>query len=252
MRLAVNNVVVSEEAVNLESARVEAGGIAAKRQEAARRLTIRELLRQRAETIGVASGDEFDVAIDALLAAEVRVPAADDPTCRRYFEANRHRFHAAVEIELRHILLAAAPDDPRARARARDTAESLIATLYASPARFAELAARHSRCPSADRDGYLGVISRGHTVPELEAVVLRLPPGLVRRPVESRYGFHVVEILARTGGEPLAYEAVAHLIADYLSECAWRRAVSQYIGRLAADAKVEGIDLQAPDSPPVQ
>lgn len=252
MRVAVNHVIVSDEAINLESAYVEEGTIESKRREAARRLAVRELLRQRAETIGIATADRIDAAIDELLAREVSLPRADDAACRRYFEANRDRFHTPEEIELRHILIAAAPDDPGERVRARDTAESLIAALQAAPSRFAELAARHSRCPSASRGGHLGVIGRGQTVPELENVIRRLPPGLGPRPIETRYGFHVVEVLARAGGEPLAYEDVRHLIADYLAERSWRRAVSQYIGQLAAGAEIEGVDLEAADSPLVQ
>lgn len=252
MPVVVNGIVVAEEAINLESAHVERGTIEGKRREAARRLAVRELLRQRAEAIGIATRERLDAAIDELLAAEVPVPAADDDACRRYFEANRERFRAPEEIELRHILLAAPPDDPAERLRARDAAEALIAALREAPARFAELAARHSRCPSAKRGGHLGVVRRGQTVPELEAVVRRLPPGLAGRPIETRYGFHIVEILARAGGEPLAYEDVRPLIAGYLHERAWRRAVSQYIGRLAACAEIEGADIEAPDSPLVQ
>lgn len=250
--VVVNGVAVPEEAINLESAYVEEGAIEEKRQEAARRLVICELLRQRAEAIGIETQGRVDAAIDELLAAEVPVPQADDAACRRYFEANRDRFRTPDEIELRHILLPAAPDAPSERTQARDRAEELVALLRKAPARFPELAGRHSRCPSAAAGGHLGVIGRGQTVPELEKVVLRLPVGLAERPIETRYGFHVVEILGRAGGIPLAYDNVRHLIADYLRERSWRRAVSQYVGQLAARAEIEGVDLQVPDSMLVQ
>lgn len=248
----VNRVLIPDEQINLESGHVEEGTIDEKRAEAARRLAIRELLRQRAKTIGIETQDRLDEAIDELLDREVPIPDADEEACRRYFEANRDRFRSPEEIELRHILLAAAPDDAQGRTRMRDTAEELVAALRRAPERFAELAAEHSRCPSADAGGHLGVVSRGQTVPELENVVLRLPVGLAERPVETRYGFHVVEVLARAGGEPLAYEDVRHMIADYLHERSWRRAVSQYLEVLIADAEISGIDLEASDSPLMQ
>lgn len=252
MHVSVNGVVVPAETINLESAYVEEGTIEEKRQEAARRLAVRELLRQRAEARGIDTVDRIDTAIDELLGVEVCVPEPDDAACRRYFEGNRVRFRTPLEIELRHILLAAPPDDAGERLRARDAAEALIAELRAQPERFAQLAAEHSRCRSAGQGGYLGVVTRGQTVPELEAVLSRLPCGLAQRPVETRYGFHVVEVLGRAGGEPLAFEDVRHLIAGYLRERAWRRAVSQYVGRLAAHAEIEGAELEAPDSPLVQ
>lgn len=252
MFVLVNRVVVPEEAVRHEAAYVESGSIDQKHAEAARTLAVRELLRQRADTVGIVTEDRVDAAIDELLERELGVPEADEDACRRYFESNRERFRTPEEIELRHILLAAAPDDPAARASQRDRADTLVATLRAEPGRFGELAGRHSDCPSADQGGHLGVVGRGQTVPELEQVVLRLPPGLAERPVETRYGFHVLEVLGRAGGEPLAYEDVRAMIADYLRERSWRRAVSQYIGQLAADAELEGVELEVPDSPLVQ
>jgi peptidyl-prolyl cis-trans isomerase C len=117
--------------------------------------------------------------------------------------------------------------------------------------REAKLAARIEH-PNVVNIYDYGLLGRGQTVPEFEDVVLRLEPGLARRPVETRYGFHVVEVVAREGGEPLSYEQVNHLIADYIRERSWRRAVSQYIGQLAADAEIEGVELDVPDSPLVQ
>lgn len=248
----VNRVLIPDEQINLESGYIEEGTIDEKRAEAARRLAIRELLRQRAKVLGIQIQNRLDEAIDELLDREVTIPEADEDTCRRYFESNHDRFRSPEEVEMRHILLAAAPDDAQQRTAMRDAAENLVATLKQMPERFAEMAAEHSRCPSADAGGHLGVVSRGQTVPELENVVLRLPVGLAERPVETRYGFHVVEVLARAGGEPLAYEAVRHLIADYLHERSWRRAVSQYLEVLIADADISGIDLEASDSPLMQ
>jgi len=250
--VTVNRVVIPQEDVQAESAHVDARGVDERRHEAARQLVVRELLRQRAGEIGLEAEDEPEAAIDELLEQEVPVPEPGEEACTRYFEANTERFRTPVTAELRHILLAAAPNDVGARAQAEDRAAELIARLQEEPGRFAELAARESSCPSAGEGGYLGPVSRNQTVPEFEDVVLRLEPGLATRPVESRYGFHVVEVLSREGGEPLSYEAVRHLIVEYIRERSWRRAVSQYIGRLAADAEIMGIDLGVDDSPLIQ
>lgn len=252
MLVTVNRVVIPQEDIQAETAQVDARGVDERRHEAARQLVVRELLRQRAAEIGLDAEAEPEAALDDLLEQEVPVSEPDEEACRRYFEANPERFRTPVTAEVRHILLAAAPDDVGARARAEDRAGELIALLQGAPGRFAELAAAESGCPSASAGGHLGPVSRNQTVPEFEDVVLRLEPGLATRPVESRYGFHVVEVLSREGGEPLPYEAVRHLIEEYIRERAWRRAVSQYIGRLAADAEIMGIDLGVDDSPLVQ
>ncbi|MDX1609833.1 MAG: peptidylprolyl isomerase [Halofilum sp. (in: g-proteobacteria)] len=252
MLVTVNRVVVPGYEIDAESARVDARGVDERRQAAARNLVIRELLRQRAGAAGLDTETDLDAALDRLVASEVRVPELDEDACRRYYEANAERFRTPVRAEVRHILLAAAPDDIEGRGRAERRAQELLADLQSDGSVFATLATRYSACPSNDDGGYLGMIERGQTVPEFEDVVLRLAPGLAGRPVESRYGFHVVEVLSREGGEPLAYEQVRHLVADYVRERAWRRALSQYIGRLAAEAEIRGVDLGVDDSPLVQ
>ncbi len=248
----VNQVLVPEEQINLESGSIETGSIEEKRAEAARRLAIRELLRQRAKILGIDVHNRLDAAIDELLEREVQVPAADEAACRRYFDANRERFVTPIEVEARHILLAAAPDDGPGRSAARDQAEQIVKTLQDKPEQFAELASQHSRCPSARNGGRLGIVTRGATVPELESVIMRLPVSLAARPVETRYGFHVVEVLARAGGELLGYEAVAHLIADYLRERSWRHAVTHYLQVMIADAELVGIDFETSSGPLLQ
>jgi len=243
MLVSVNNVLIGDREITDESARSEGGGIEQRQQSAAERLVIRELLRQRAERLEIAADDNLDEAIDTLLDREVATPSPDEDACRRYFDANPERFCSPTTVELRHILLPAAPDDMEAREREAAHAEELLRVLRDHPNRFSELAKVHSACPSREHGGDLGQIGRGQTVPEFEAAVLRLPEGLAQRPVESRYGFHIVEILARAEGEALPFDAVRERIADYLREQSWRRAVAQYIARLAEGAEIQGIEL---------
>jgi peptidyl-prolyl cis-trans isomerase C len=250
--VTVNRVAISEEGIREEAAQVEERGVDARRAAAKRQLVVRELLRQRAAVVGLDPASDEEGAIEALLEQEVPEPEVDEAACRRYYEANAERFHTPVTVELRHILLAAAPDDVEARTEAEQRAEALLETVTSGRDSFAALAEQHSNCPSANNGGHLGAVGRGQTVPELEEVVLRLEPGIARRPVETRYGFHVVEVVARHGGESLPYEEVGHLIRDYIRERSWRRAVSQYIGQLAADAEIRGVDIEVPESPLVQ
>lgn len=250
--VTVNRIAIPDSAIWEESAHVEAQGVAERYAAAAQQLVVRELLRQRAAEVGLDVGADTEGALDTLMEREAPVPDVDDAACRRYFEANADRFHTPVTVEARHILRAAPPDDSPARDEAKQRAEALLQEVLEGGDSLPALADQYSDCPSADNGGYLGGVGRGQTVPEFEDVLLRMEPGVARRVVETRYGFHVVEVVARHGGEPLAFEAVHHLIADYIRERSWRRAVSQYIGRLAAEADIQGVDLEVPDTPLVQ
>ncbi len=260
MPITVNGQTITDQAVNVESAFHKADDPRNSQYQAAVALVIRELLLQRATELGLydpaqaegEAGTAEDEAIDALLDREVPSPEADEAFCRTYFENNRDRFRSPDLFEARHILLAAAPDDLDGRDQARDLAEALIADLQAKPDTFAELARQHSACPSKEHGGNLGQLSRGQTVPEFEDALTRMEEGLAEQPIESRYGFHVVWVDRRIEGRPLEFEHVRPQIAEYLEEQSRRRAVSQYLKRLAGEAEIEGIDLEAAESPLVQ
>lgn len=65
---------------------------------------------------------------------------------------------------------------------------------------FAELAEEYSDDPgSAAQGGDLGFMDRGMLVPEYEAVALQMQPGELSDPVESEFGFHLIQLIERRG-----------------------------------------------------
>ena len=65
---------------------------------------------------------------------------------------------------------------------------------------FAELAEEYSDDPgSASQGGNLGFMGRGMLVPEYEAEALRMQPGEISDPVESEFGFHLIQLIERRG-----------------------------------------------------
>ena len=63
---------------------------------------------------------------------------------------------------------------------------------------FAEIAATHSLCPSGKQGGNLGTFGRGQMVPEFDSVVFNGEVGTVHGPVQTQFGYHLLEILSRT------------------------------------------------------
>ncbi len=65
---------------------------------------------------------------------------------------------------------------------------------------FAELATKYSEDPgSAAQGGDLGFFRRGELAPEYEATSLGLRPGEISDPVETQFGFHMIQLLEIKG-----------------------------------------------------
>ncbi|HCN88339.1 MAG TPA: molecular chaperone SurA, partial [Oxalobacteraceae bacterium] len=64
-------------------------------------------------------------------------------------------------------------------------------------ATFEELAKLYSNDLSASKGGDLGWIYPGDTVPEFERAMDALKPGEISEPVESPFGFHLIQVLER-------------------------------------------------------
>lgn len=62
---------------------------------------------------------------------------------------------------------------------------------------FADAAKEHSKCPSGRDGGALGEFGPGQMVPEFDAVVFSGELGQVHGPVQTQFGFHLLEITSR-------------------------------------------------------
>lgn len=74
------------------------------------------------------------------------------------------------------------------------------ADISSGKSTFAELATKYSEDPgSAAQGGDLGFFRRGELAPEYEATSLGLRPGEISDPVETQFGFHMIQLLEIKG-----------------------------------------------------
>jgi peptidyl-prolyl cis-trans isomerase C len=250
----VNGVVIPRDAIAREVQHHPARNPAESLKAAARALVVRELLLQETRRLEIGAEPLTDAegrretaeeaAVRALVDREVRTPTADETARRRYYEQNRRVFRSADIYEAAHILFAANKADAVAYAQAHGAAKAALAMLREHPERFADLARAQSACPSAAQGGNLGQITEGQTTPEFEQALFELEPGSIGpEPVATRYGFHIIRLDRRHESRELPFELVADRIAEYMQESVQRRALAQYIARLATAAQIEGVDL---------
>ena len=99
---------------------------------------------------------------------------------------------------VRHILLRAREGLSEAEARQRLRG---IRERIAAGGDFAELAKQLSEDASASKGGDLGWIAAGDTVPEFERAMNALKDGEVSQPVQTPFGWHLVQVVQRRSEE---------------------------------------------------
>jgi peptidyl-prolyl cis-trans isomerase C len=80
-----------------------------------------------------------------------------------------------------------------------DTKEACetLRTEIENGADFAAIAREHSNCPSGSRGGDLGSFGPGMMVPEFDKVVFSAPVNAVQGPVQTQFGYHLIEVTSR-------------------------------------------------------
>ena len=268
--VSVNGVVIPEVDILQEAQNHPAPTPGEALLEAARSLVIRELLWQEAkdknlipdnedsigeDNAGEDSGQQtkLDAAISALLESEIKTPEASEEDCKAFYDRDPSRFSTETIWQVRHILVSANPKDKKAFDQAREKAYAILEQVKKNPQNFATIAKDISSCPSAAQGGNLGQITRGSTVPEFENALKKAKKtGLLMQPIESRYGYHIVEINQIIPGEILPLKLVKEKIAAWLEASSWSKAVQQYIAILAGKSHITGIDLKSGEGPLVQ
>jgi len=225
-----------------------------------------ELLRQQAISAGLLARDDAPshdgatsevatAAIEALLERELVLPEPSDEACRRHFDAHPERYRSGDRALVRHVLFAVTPgvDVRKLRERAETALLALRCHRDGEADRFPALAAELSNCPSAERGGDLGWLRHEDCAAEFARELFTGPEiGVLPRLVHSRFGLHVVEVLAREAGQAPAFEAVRAAVVLALRQQNFVSALRQYLQLLAGQAVVAGVELDSADTPLVQ
>ncbi|MFB5663183.1 peptidylprolyl isomerase [Alteribacillus sp. HJP-4] len=117
------------------------------------------------------------IVMEQLAEEDVNIKEEDK---EKYYEENKEDL---VSVKARHILV----ED-------EETADEVISELE-DDGDFAELAGEYSTdTASAAEGGDLGFFSRGEMVEAFDETAFSLEPGEISDPVESEFGFHIIEV----------------------------------------------------------
>ena len=225
-----------------------------------------ELLRQQAMRTGLLNSNDpvpqegaiseaASAAIESLLDQALALPEPDEQACQRHFAAQAARYTQGEAVQVRHVLFAVTPGvDVNAL---RQRAEACLIDLRAQDGRgddaFAQAARQLSNCPSGTEGGELGWLTAEDCAPEFARELFgHTEVGVLPRLVHSRFGLHVVQVLARRAGLTPSFEQVQSAVAQDLRQQLFATALRQYLQLLAGAARLQGVDLETASTPLVQ
>ena len=225
-----------------------------------------ELLRQTAQAAGLLDSNDAPCAdgviseaaanaIDALLERNLNVPEPSEEACRRHHAAHQSTYRTGERVRVRHILFAVTPGVDVVALRKRAEPIYLEVRCHDGQAsdRFADAARKWSNCPSGEHGGDLGWLGSADCAPEFARELFgHVEVGVLPRLVHSRFGLHVVEVLEREPGVAQPFESVHGAVGMALRQQTFVTALRLYLRLLAGEATVEGVELDAAETPLVQ
>jgi len=135
------------------------------------------------------------------------------------YERDRENVYAnPAMVKASHILFRTTTSmSEEEKAAARQQAEKVLVEARKPDADFAALAAEHSACPSKAQGGDLGFFPReGAMVEPFAAAAFALQAGQISDVVETRFGYHVIQVTDRKEASVTPLEEARSAIRDEL------------------------------------
>ena len=186
--------------------------------------------------VAIARDLRFEAVLERVASRETKVSDLD---AEIFYFIHREKFRRLENRTLRHILVTINDDLPGSdRVSAWRHIEALQTQLKNTPDRFADLALKHSECPTAMQGGLLGTLRRGQLYPELEPVAFALRLGELSEIVESPMGFHLLYCVAIEDESFVPFSVVREKIRAHLSARRQKAAQRQWIASLFGQAEM--------------
>jgi len=174
--------------------------------------------------------------IETKIASKISV---SDEEVKAFYDENRDKLAEDPQVKASHILIGVESSaSPETKTKAKEKAEAILKELKGGKD-FAEAAKTSSTCPSKEQGGDLGFFGRGQMVPEFEQAAFALKPGELSGVVETQFGYHIIKVTDKKGGEPPKLEVIKERITAFLKGQKTQKAVFEFVTNLKKNAKIE-------------
>lgn len=151
-----------------------------------------------------------DVIIQTLIQEEVYAKnAPTEAELEAFYEANIAQFEIPQSVSARHVLICHENSircaSNRTESEAQVFAQTVKQNVVDGDMTFQEAATTYSDGPTASVGGDLGQFYPGQMVPEFDEVAFGTTIGEVAGPVQTSFGFHLIQVYARTQAQTVSF-----------------------------------------------
>jgi len=175
---------------------------------------------------------KVDAVMDRVAA---RAPKVNEVEIGIFYHSHPEKFHKPETRQARHILISINPDYPdNTREAAWRRINEILGTLKRKPHKFADLALKHSECPTAVQGGEVGTVAKCTLFPELDAVLFNLKEDAISDVVETEMGFHVIQCLKIIPAETMSLKKATPKIQQIMQDRYRRNCQRTWLASLPA------------------
>ena len=147
----------------------------------------------------------------------------DEAALRKIYETGRARYRSRPQVSFRQVFF-----------RAEDSAKSALATLVARPdAEAGEPTVLPADFSAVDEQAVASQLG-----PAFAALLFALPDGGWQGPVESTYGYHLVQITGREAGKALSFDAARAAVEEEWRQTQRDKARAEFNSKLLAEYEI--------------
>jgi peptidyl-prolyl cis-trans isomerase C len=165
------------------------------------------------------------------------LPKKSTAELKAVYDKDSGKYATESNASARHILIGTDGDNDVAKAAKLESIKKLRQEIL-DGGDFAEIAKKNSDCPSKERGGDLGSFGKGRMVPPFEKAVFEQELNKVGDVVETRFGYHLIEVTAREESQKRTFEQVKDEIEAEINRDRDGKAVEAYVTSLRKGAKI--------------
>lgn len=166
------------------------------------------------------------------------LPAVTEAEITEFYTNSLSQFQSGESAQARHILLKCDGTNETVRAEKKAEIEGYRKQLLEG-GDFEALAKEHSDCPSGQKGGDLGTFERGQMVKPFEDAAFSQEINAVGPVVETKFGYHIIQVLARNEASTKSLSEVHDDIKKYLGEKGKQAKIESYVESLKKEADVK-------------